>query len=257
MDGVDMRRLDNVTDERMVHHIVSRIKYTGVTPLGTELRNKVIDPMVLGPARNGQLQKPVLVITITDGQPAGEMPNVVEDVLHYASNELSRMPQYGSGAAAFQFAQVGNDQQARAWLGRIDSDPRVGHLIDCTSNSSYDFKDESGSQPLGGQHFGMPAPGMHSAPGGYPQQQYPPQHGNYGQLPQGNHGQPQPAGPYAQQGYLQTQPGYSQPPSQTHGQMAHPGHQGQLQTQYYGQQQPPQTYHSQQSTYNPPPPPRY
>ncbi|KAL9032869.1 MAG: hypothetical protein Q9180_006258, partial [Flavoplaca navasiana] len=288
MDGVDMRRLDNITDERMVHHIVSRIQYTGLTPLGTELRNKVIDPMVLGPARNRQLQKPVLVITITDGQPAGEMKTVVEDVLQYATNELARMPQYGSGAVAFQFAQVGNDQQARAWLGKIDSDPRVGHLVDCTSNfeneqvefgkhssvaltkalwtvkmllgsidSSYDFKDESGSQPPGGQNFGVPAPGMDSAPGGYTQQQYPSQHGNYGQFPQVNHGQPPPAVPYGQQGYPQTLQGYPQPPSQIDGQMPQPGHQGQPQTQYYGQQQPPQTFHSQQSTYNPPPPRRY
>ncbi|KAL8864509.1 MAG: hypothetical protein Q9198_009816 [Flavoplaca austrocitrina] len=257
MDGVDMRRLDNIKDERMIHHIVSRIQYTGLTPLGTELRNKVIDPMVLGPARNRQLQKPVLVVTITDGQPAGEMKTVVEDVLQYASNELSRMPQYGSGAVAFQFAQVGDDQQARAWLGKIDSDPHVGHLVDCTSNSSYDFKDESGSQPPGGQDFGVPPPGMNSAPGSYTQQQYPSQHANYGQFPQVNYGQPPPAGPYRQQGYPQSQPGYPQPPSQTHSQMPQLGHQGQSQTQYYGQQQPPQAYDSQQSTYNPPPPPRY
>ena len=36
MDSVDMRRLDNITDERMVHHIVSRIVYTGLTPLRIE-----------------------------------------------------------------------------------------------------------------------------------------------------------------------------------------------------------------------------
>lgn len=134
MDGVDMRRLDNIKDEGMIHHIVDRIQYTGLTPLGTELRNKVIDPMVLGPARNRQLQKPVLVVTITDGQPAGEPPGVVQDVIQYTSNELSKIPQYGPGAVAFQFAQVGNDQIARAWLAEIDNDPRVGHLVDCTSS---------------------------------------------------------------------------------------------------------------------------
>ncbi|KAI4247640.1 MAG: hypothetical protein L6R42_009562, partial [Xanthoria sp. 1 TBL-2021] len=112
MDGVDMRRLDNIKDEQMIEHIVGKIQYTGITPLGAELRNKVIDPMVLGPARNRQLQKPVLVITITDGQPT-ETDDVVKNVVQYASNELSRMPQYGPGAISFQFAQVGNDQPAR------------------------------------------------------------------------------------------------------------------------------------------------
>lgn len=138
MDGVDMRRLDNIKDERMIHHIVDRIQYTGLTPLGTELRNRVIDPMVLGPARNRQLQKPVLVVTITDGQPAGEPLGVVQDVIQYTSNELSKMPQYGPGAVSFQFAQVGNDQIARTWLAKIDSDPQVGHLVDCTSSKFYE-----------------------------------------------------------------------------------------------------------------------
>lgn len=137
MDGVDMRRLDNIKDERMIEHIVGKIQYTGITPLGAELRNKVIDPMVLGPARNRQLQKPVLVITITDGQPT-ETDDVVKNVVQYASNELSRMPQYGPGAVSFQFAQVGNDQPARAWLAKIDSDPQVGYLVDCTSSEFYE-----------------------------------------------------------------------------------------------------------------------
>lgn len=140
MDGVDMRRLDNIKDDRMIDHIVSKVKFYGLTPLGTELRNKVVEPMVLGPARNRQLQKPVLVITITDGQPAGELHTVVHDVVEHASNELSRMPQYGPGAVSFQFAQVGNDQTARAWLAKLDSDPQVGRLIDCTSSMFLDLQ---------------------------------------------------------------------------------------------------------------------
>ena len=139
VDGVDMRRLDNIKDERMLDHITSKIVYTGLTPLGTELKNKVIDPMVLAPARNGQLQKPVLIITITDGQPAADGPpgtDAVHNAVQYASSELSRMPQYGPGAVSFQFAQVGNDQGARAYLAKLDSDPQVGRFVDCTSSKA-------------------------------------------------------------------------------------------------------------------------
>ena len=139
MDGFDMRRLDGIRNEQMVEHVIGKIQFTGLTPLGTELKNKVIDPMVLGPARNRQLQKPVLVITITDGNPAGETDNVIYEVIRHASNELSRMPQYGPGAIAFQFAQVGNDQKAREFLAKLDSDPQVGSLVDCTSSTSSDF----------------------------------------------------------------------------------------------------------------------
>ena len=136
MDGFDMRRLDGIRDERMVEHIVSKIQFVGLTPLGTELRNKVIEPLVLGPARNRQLQKPVLIITVTDGSPAGESPQVVFDVIRAASDELSRMPQCGPGAISFQFAQVGNDQGAREFLAKLDSDAQVGALVDCTSSMS-------------------------------------------------------------------------------------------------------------------------
>ncbi|KAI4087096.1 MAG: hypothetical protein LQ344_007041 [Seirophora lacunosa] len=133
IDGFDMRRLDRIQNEQMVEQIISKTLFSGLTPLGSELRNKVIDPLVLGPARAGQLQKPVLVITITDGFPEGEKPNTIFETIRYASNELSRMPQYGSGAISFQFAQVGNDQQATDFLAKLDSDPYVGQLVDCTS----------------------------------------------------------------------------------------------------------------------------
>ena len=134
MDGLDMRRLDRIQNEQMVEHIISKVQFAGLTPLGTELRNKVIEPLILGPARARQLQKPVLVITITDGQPAGENINALADVIRYASNELSRMPQYGPGAMSFQIAQVGNDEKAREFLAKLDSDPQIGNLIDCTSS---------------------------------------------------------------------------------------------------------------------------
>ena len=74
--------------------------------MGTELRAKIIEPMVLRPARAGQLLKPVLVIAIADGQPAGEPLNTVFDVIRNVSTELSGMP-CGRGACVFQFAQVG------------------------------------------------------------------------------------------------------------------------------------------------------
>ncbi|CAO1599561.1 hypothetical protein XANCAGTX0491_003283 [Xanthoria calcicola] len=286
MDGVDMRRLDNIKDERMIHHIVDRIDYSGLTPLGTELKNKVIDPMVLGPARSGQLQKPVLLITITDGSPT-ENGDVVQNVIQYASNELSRMPRYGPGAVAFQFAQVGNDQAARAWLAKLDSDPRVGHLVDCTSNfeneqeefkkrsliltralwtlkmllgsidPTYDLKDEPGSGPPGGQSYGVPTPvpGSIGGPGGYPQQPPPSQQGSSGLLPQ-RYGQP-PAGLYGQQGYGLSQPGYLQSPSQNYAQTPQSGS-GQPPLQYQGQPHPQGYPPAQQPHYNPPPPsPRY
>lgn len=37
---------------------------------------------------------------------------------------------------AIQVAQIGNDKRAMAYLQKLDTDPDVGSLIDCTSSKS-------------------------------------------------------------------------------------------------------------------------
>ena len=64
---------------------------------------KILQPLVLGPARAGRLAKPVLIITITDGAPAGEDRYAIAKVIMNANRELKRT-KYGSDAISFQFA---------------------------------------------------------------------------------------------------------------------------------------------------------
>lgn len=146
-DGISIRfmnsnpppqMLDGVKTDQQIEQIMSAIQFKGLTPMGTQLREKIIDGIVLRHARSGQLKKPVLIIAITDGQPAGEPQGAVFDTIRYASQELSRMPQCGPTAIAFQFAQVGNDEKARDFLAKLDADPGVGSLVDCTSSESCD-----------------------------------------------------------------------------------------------------------------------
>lgn len=141
-DGISVRFMnssevgDGIRDAEDVNRLVSRVRFSGLTPLGTNLKTKVIDPMVVQPARANRLEKPVLVITITDGQPAGEPHGAVGDVIRYAVEETSRT-RYGPGSVSFQFSQVGTDQRARDFLGSLDEDPHIGHLIDCTSSKFH------------------------------------------------------------------------------------------------------------------------
>ncbi|OGM43068.1 transcription factor RfeF [Aspergillus bombycis] len=196
-DGISVRfmnsmeRGDGIRNVDDVNMLVSRVRFQGLTPLGTGLKNKVLDPQVVGPARAGRLQKPVLIITITDGQPAGEPLDCVANSIRYAVDEVSRTP-FGRGAVSFQFSQVGNDAKARDFLSSLDEDPSIGNLIDCTSNfeveqdemsralppvyltrelwcaklmlgaidSSYDTKDEKAAGRAGG-------PGGPGGPGGF------------------------------------------------------------------------------------------
>ena len=135
-DGDGLGMLDNIRSEEQAEQLVARVPFKGLTPMGTQLRAKVLEPLVIGPARSGQLRKPVLIITITDGQPAGEAKGTLADAIRYTAAELSRNPRYGRGAVSFQFAQVGNDQEARKFLGKLDEEPGIGDMVDCTSSMS-------------------------------------------------------------------------------------------------------------------------
>ena len=127
--------IDGVRSEQLMDQIIGATPFQGLTPLGRGLREHVLEPLVIKPARNGQLQKPVLIIAITDGQPLGEPKNSVHEAILYASSELSRT-RYGQGAVSFQFAQVGTDADAAKFLAGLDSDPQIGGLVDCTSGTS-------------------------------------------------------------------------------------------------------------------------
>ncbi|CEJ60785.1 Putative RfeF [Penicillium brasilianum] len=259
-DGIEVRFMNSmeeghgVRSSDDVERLVSRVRFSGLTPLGTSLRQKVVDPLVIGPVRSGRLQKPVLIITITDGQPAGEAHSTVRDTISYAVHEVQRA-QYSTGAVSFQFSQVGNDTRAREFLSDLDEDPEIGQLIDCTSNfeveqdemsranppvhltrelwcaklmlgaidSSYDTKDEKAER--------------RNQPGGPPQG--PPQGsyggGGYGQAPpQGGYNAP-PSG-YAPNTYNQ-QPNYP-PQQQQQQQPPYPGaNRGNAPAPGYGQPQ--------------------
>ncbi|KAF2104831.1 hypothetical protein NA57DRAFT_71036 [Rhizodiscina lignyota] len=231
--------IDNIRSEQQIAQLMQSVQFRGLTPMGTELRRKIVDPLVLSKARAGQLRKPVLVIMITDGQPGGEPKDAVNETVKYASREMSRT-QFGPKGIAFQFAQVGKDKAAQAFLNKLDEDPEVGNLIDCVSDyeteqeeasrsaqpidltpelylmklllgavdSTYDSKDERRAR-----HAGAGGGGGYSAPGGFGA---PP---GYGAAPQT--GQPGYGAPPQSQGY--GQPGYGAPPqSQGYGQQGYP-----------------------------------
>lgn len=76
-----------------------------MTPLGTSLNQKVIQPFLFNGIQQRILQKPILVIVITDGEPTGEPKNTVAQAIKNAKN-MTMNSQYGPGAIAFEFAQV-------------------------------------------------------------------------------------------------------------------------------------------------------
>ncbi|KAI9001754.1 hypothetical protein DFJ74DRAFT_647570 [Hyaloraphidium curvatum] len=141
-DGISLRffnsniERDGIRTTADVQSAISQVKFNGMTPLGTNLDRRVIQPHIVGPARSNQLRKPVLVIILTDGQPEGEEgnnPRKVFDVIRNCKTALSSS-RYGPGSAEFQFVQLGKDQGAQKFLGELDRDPVIGEMVDCTSS---------------------------------------------------------------------------------------------------------------------------
>ena len=137
-DGIIVRFMnsnvngDGVRNSAEVEALFSQVKFTGITPLGTNLNKKVIQPFVVGQAQSNTMNKPVLTIAITDGEPSGEHRMMIRDVIKNTREFLSKT-KYGPNAFALQIAQVGKDEKTQRFLGELDNDPYVGSMIDCTS----------------------------------------------------------------------------------------------------------------------------
>ena len=96
---------DNIRNTAAAANLVARCQFSGMTPLGTQMHERILRPLVEGPIANRSMQKPVLVITITDGEPTSEPESKIVKVIK-SIKQFAAKSQYGSGAVAFEFAQV-------------------------------------------------------------------------------------------------------------------------------------------------------
>lgn len=110
---------NGVRSAQQAQQLVEQVRFSGITPLGTNLDRKVIQPLVIQPMRARTLQKPVLICVITDGEPVGEPRDLTRRVIAGSAQQTAQagIP----GALRFQFAQVGKDMKAQAFLGELDN----------------------------------------------------------------------------------------------------------------------------------------
>jgi len=136
-DGFSIRQMntnlvgDHIRTATEAADYVSRIKFKGGTPLAGKLQERILEPMLFDPIRRNCLPKPLLIISITDGAP-GESEEFVKKVIRNAKM-VAGQSRYGDKAVALEFAQVGKDQGAQDFLGRLDADPVIGAMVDATS----------------------------------------------------------------------------------------------------------------------------
>jgi len=249
-DGISVRFMngkndkDHIRSAQDVMALFQSAKPCGLTPIGTSLKLKVLEPYmgaIRAQSHNRTSIKPMLVMTITDGEPQGEPRETLFNVIAETRQTLVSMGFTGN-EVALQFAQVGDDSKAEAFLDSLDNHPQIGRFVDATSNyereadqwarrsggasqmspdlymvkllcgavdNEWDMKDESNAPAAPSQQQGHYPPQQP----GYPPQQpgYPPQ---------------QPGYPPQQPGYPPQQPGYppqpSAPPQHQQGQQQFP-----------------------------------
>lgn len=132
-DGIEVRFINSdaqgngIKSGSDASRLLQRLEYRWDTKLATQLEAKILGPM----AYARQLAKPLLVITITDGEPSDKPQDKIVSVIQECRARLA--PRYGPNAVAFQFAQVGKDREAQEFLSHLDKHPQVGKMIDCTS----------------------------------------------------------------------------------------------------------------------------
>ncbi len=121
---------DNIRDSMSAANLVARCQFSGMTPLGTQMHARILKPMVEAAIANRTLQKPVLVITITDGEPTSEPESKIVKVIKNMKAFASKS-QYGSGAVAFEFAQVRKASCTAVILWQTGSSACVHNLFHC------------------------------------------------------------------------------------------------------------------------------
>jgi hypothetical protein len=129
------KKVYEVKSTSEVTNIIKNTRFSGSTPIGSVLKTRIVNPLVISKANTGQLHKPVLVIVMTDGEPDSK------DDLYSAIKEAKDFNQrMGTNCVEFEFAQIGNDKSAQAFLSELDVHPVVGDIVDVTS--SYELEEE-------------------------------------------------------------------------------------------------------------------
>lgn len=146
-DGVVVRFINSmqegngISNSAEIDSIFRTVRPSGGTPLGEQLDQKIIRKIIVPVIQSQEIQRPVLILNITDGTPSNQ--NSVKQTILNCRNFCAQT-KYGENAVAFSFAQIGSDRSATEYLGQLDVDPLIGHLIDCTSEFSIE-KEECGA----------------------------------------------------------------------------------------------------------------
>lgn len=135
----DSREGNGLSTVKLVDDFFNDLHPSGGTPLGSSMRARIIEPIVKPLLSRNELQRPILVITVTDGEPTVDSSLRINEKLEIEkvmkeTKALFRSSKYGEFGIFFSYVQVGTDAKATEFLGYLDEHPEIGNFVDCTSS---------------------------------------------------------------------------------------------------------------------------
>ncbi|KAF8419520.1 hypothetical protein EV426DRAFT_576873 [Tirmania nivea] len=145
LNGNDDLEADNIQTREQIDEVIDNHEFEGLTRIGTGLMQKILKPFVFDDAKWNksskearnlkQLERPLLIMVITDGAVEGEPPSRLRQAIQSVVDSLKKAnfnPET-TKAIAFQFARVGNDRDAQKFLEHLDNKSSVKDYVDTLS----------------------------------------------------------------------------------------------------------------------------
>ncbi|KAJ5867457.1 hypothetical protein N7534_002010 [Penicillium rubens] len=115
--------------------LTSKMKFTpnGPTPLGANLKAKVLSDLLYDPLNKGEvLDRPLLILTVTDGCPTDDPKDTYEKEIR-ESLKFVKDKGYGDEAVRYDLSQIGNASEATEFLGSWQLNDLVPDHVNVTA----------------------------------------------------------------------------------------------------------------------------
>ncbi|KAF9465823.1 hypothetical protein BDZ94DRAFT_1159467 [Collybia nuda] len=142
--GVDLHFINSSNsssklDEAAIAQAIDKVQPRGGTKIGTNLRSKILDPLVYqplaaaDPSKGSVFKQPLLVCTITDGDPTQEDVETLQNAIVECKKALVNAG-YEATAVMFCVSQIGSDPAAKVFLDGLRENPRLKQVLYCTTD---------------------------------------------------------------------------------------------------------------------------
>ncbi|KAL6305480.1 hypothetical protein BKA93DRAFT_824895 [Sparassis latifolia] len=144
--GVDLHFINAPSAYNLSDHGIEarmkQVKPSGGTSIGYNLRRKILEPLVYKRMASGErFERPILIWTITDGEPdRTDQPSFKDAIVECRKNLV--MHGYRPTAVRFCVSQIGNSWDAVNFLNGLRDDSEISDVVHCTTDRLDDkFKE--------------------------------------------------------------------------------------------------------------------